>query len=176
MLNKTEVTYKLGEGDRIKFVETNGRKYFDYLKSSTVSTLRCEKNQNCLVCENPESRSDCKTMNVGYSLRCKLCKQRNKMVSYEGESSRSGYLRSREHQSELRKQSTTSVMYKHIMDEHRDEQSYVNSEMKIVGKFKSLLSRQINESWRICSKVPSLIPNSKSEFYGPCIKRKIMEK
>ena len=98
------------------------------------------------------------------------------MVSYEGESARSGYLRSREHQSELRRKSKTSVMYKHIIDEHRDEQSDVNFEMKIVGKFVSPLSRQIDESWRIQNKPPSLLLNSKSEFYGPCIKRKVLEK
>ena len=135
-----------------------------------------DTSENCLVCDNFSSGTNCKTMNIGYSLRCKLCKQRNKMVSYEGESARSGFLRSREHQNDLRRKSKNSVMLKHIMHEHRNEQSDVTFEMKIVGKFTSSLPRQIDESWRIRKKDPSLLLNSKSEFYGPCIKRKVLEK
>ena len=176
MLQKTEDKFKVGDSDRIKFVETSGRKYLDFFKSSNVSTARCETSENCLVCENSKSGTNCKAMNIGYSLRCKLCKQRNRMVSYEGESARSGFLRSRKHQNDLKRKSKNSVMLKHIMNEHMNEQSNVNFEMKIVGKFTSSLSRQIDESWRIRNKDPALLLNSKSEFYGPCIKRKVLEK
>ena len=57
-----------------------------------------------------------------------------------------------------------------------NEQHNVNFDMKIVGKFTSSVSRQIDESWRIRNKDPSLLLNFKSEFYGPCIKRKVLEK
>ena len=48
--------------------------------------------------------------------------------------------------------------------------------MKIVGKFNNPLSRIIDESIRIRNKNPKLLLNSKAEFHGPCIKRKVFEK
>ena len=55
------------------------------------------------------------------------------------------------------------------------KQGEVKFDMNIVGKFVTPLSRQIHESLRIRNKHPSALLNSKSEFYGPCIKRKVYE-
>ena len=52
----------------------------------------------------------------------------------------------------------------------------VDFEMKVVKKFRNPLNRQIEESIRIRNKPQDQIMNSKSEFHGPCIKRKILEK
>ena len=97
------------------------------------------------------------------------------MVSYEGESSRNSFLRSGEHARELEKKSKKSVLFKHVTNEHKDGEEQVDFGMKIVGKFSSSLSRIIDESRRIRSKPQKDLLNSKSEFHGPVIKRKVYE-
>ena len=96
-------------------------------------------------------------------------------MSYEGESVRSGYLRQRDHMREFRNRSKRSVLYKHVLSEHRDEKEIVDFGMKIVGKFSGAMPRIIEESIRIRNKPPHLLLNSKSEFHGPVIKRKVYE-
>ena len=163
MLKKTEEKYQLGENDRIKFVETSGRKFIDYFKSSDPFSIRCKPVDKCFACDSEsERKSDCKTTNIGYSILCKLCKVRGKDISYEGESARSAHLRGNEHLNDFKNKSKTSVMYKHVMNTHANEQSDVKFEMKVVGKFTNCLSRQIKESIRIRSKPASLLLNSKS--------------
>ena len=177
MLKKTEDQYKIGENNRIKFVETCSRKYVDYFRNSNPFNIKCKPSDKCFVCDSDSvNNSDCKTTNIGYSIKCKLCKEKGKDVSYEGESARSAHLRGNKHLSALRNKRKTSVLYKHVIDAHKEEQSDVKFEMNVVGKFVSCLSRQIEESIRIRSKPPSLLLNSKSEYHGPCIKRKVLEK
>ena len=101
--------------------------------------------------------------------------QRGKHVSYEGETCRNGFIRGKEHKRELEKRNKKSTLYKHLISEHENEQEKVDFEMKITGKFTNPLSRQIDESIRIRNKLPDTLLNSKAEFHGPCIKRKVLE-
>ena len=48
--------------------------------------------------------------------------------------------------------------------------------MKMTGKFKKLLNRQINEAMRILEADPNSLLNSKKEYCGPAIKRRVIEK
>ena len=68
-----------------------------------------------------------------------------------------------------------SALYKHIKNDHAEEEENVTFQMKITGKFKSAMARQIDEGIRIQNRHPNELLNSKSEFYGPAIKRKILE-
>ena len=47
--------------------------------------------------------------------------------------------------------------------------------MKILKKFRNPLSRQIDEGLRIKNKKLETLMNSKAEFHGPSIRRKIFE-
>ena len=47
--------------------------------------------------------------------------------------------------------------------------------MKIKGIFKNAMTRQIDEALRIQKKDPKFLLNSKKEYYGPVIQRKILE-
>ena len=76
---------------------------------------------------------------------------------------------------ELRNKSEKSVLYKHVRNTHPKEEENVSFEMKIVGKFSSSMNRILDESVRIRNKPQHLLMNSKSEFHGPCIKRKVYE-
>ena len=118
----------------------------------------------------------CRTSNVGYSISCKLCKQRNIQISYEGETARNAYIRGKEHKRAYERENQNSVLYKHVLSEHKNEKEMVDFDMTAVSKFKKPLNRQIEESVRIRNKGPNQIMNSKAEFHGPCIKRKVLEK
>ena len=60
---------------------------------------------------------------MGYSLRCKLCKQRGIEKSYEGETARNLHLRGKEHARQLKNKDNESVMYKHVMEDHAEEEN-----------------------------------------------------
>ena len=81
----------------------------------------------------------------------------------------------REHQKEFKNKSKHSVMFKHVLNEHKEEQEAAKFKMQVVGVFSNPLNRQLEESIRIKNKDPALLLNSKSEFYGPCLKRKVFE-
>ena len=66
-------------------------------------------------------------------------------------------------------------MFKQIMNEHKEEQEAANIKMQVLGIFSNPLNRQLEESIRIKNKDPALLLNSKSEFYGQCLKRKVFE-
>ena len=67
-----------------------------------------------------------------------------------------------------------SVMYKHKMMDHEEEN--VEFDLEITGVFKDALSRQANESVRIYSRQSSEILNSKSEFHHPPTARVVVER
>ena len=61
------------------------------------------------------------------------------------------------------------------MNDHSNEKENVQFQMKIVKKFSDCLTRQAEESLRIRNTNPASLLNSKQEFYGPCIKRKVYD-
>ena len=76
---------------------------------------------------------------------------------------------------EYEKKAETSVIYKHVRNEHENEEEKVHFQMKVVGRFKAAMNRQIDESVRIQRKNKTTLLNSKSEYYGPVVKRKVLE-
>ena len=84
-------------------------------------------------------------------------------------------MRGREHLRQLRKKEQNSVMLKHIMTEHETEEKYVEFEMNIVGIFKNPLSRIVNEGVRIKQRKDEELLNSKTEYHGPIVRRKVIE-
>ena len=50
-----------------------------------------------------------------------------------------------------------------------DEEEKVNFEMKITGRFKDLMRRQIDEAYRINNRDGETILNTKNEFHGPIV-------
>ena len=92
---------------------------------------------------------------------------------YEGESNRNLYQRLREHTNLLAKKKESSVLYKHIQSDHKDEEvENVNFKAKIVGSFVTPLRRILHEGVRISQREENQLMNSKKEFFGPAVKRK----
>ena len=59
--------------------------------------------------------------------------------------------------------------------DHSEEEEQVKFEVRVEGKFADALARQINEGIRISNKPPSTLLNSKAEFHGPSVKRKVYD-
>ena len=97
MLKNTEEKHQIGSTSRIKFVETSGRKFIDHLKVNKQFEEKCSPEEHCIVCKNNKKTTNCKISNVGYSMICKLCKERGIDRTYEGETCRNTYIRGREH-------------------------------------------------------------------------------
>ena len=73
----------------------------------------------------------------------------------------------------LERKSMYSVPFRHITSDHREEKEKFDFEMQVTGRFKYCLFRQISEGLAIRNKPQGSLLNSKSEFYGLSIKKKI---
>ena len=126
------------------------------------------------ILSNSDGKIPCNTNNVGYRWRCWTCKERNTVKVYEGETGRSARVRGLEHVKELEKKKKSSVLLKHIENDHPEEE--VKFKMEITKKFKDPLSRQANEAVRIFNRSNSQLLNSKAEFNHPPLARVVVEK
>ena len=143
--------------------------------------LKCEQ-KTCPLCSksefvdisSEEVKIACNTNNVGYRWRCMTCKEKDTVKVYEGETGRSARLRGAEHLRQLENKSEKSVLFKHKMTAHKNEN--VKFKMEITGQFKDALTRQTNEAVRILDRSNHEVLNSKSEFNHPATARVIIEK
>ena len=146
------------------------------VNKNPFKTEKCSEKW-CPLCSGKygETKISCNTANTGYRWICKTCQQnKNKVKVYEGETSRSIRVRSLEHIKAFEGKKSHSVMYKHKMMDHEEEN--VEFDLEITGVFKDALSRQANESVRIYSRQSSEILNSKSEFHHPPTARVVVER
>ena len=104
-----------------------------------------------------------------------LIKDKGITRTYEGETARNAHIRGNEHLKDLERKNDKSVLYRHVKKEHSNEENEVEFKMKTVGIFKTAMSRQINEGIRIQSRSSETLINSKSEFYGPVVHRKVLD-
>ena len=121
-----------------------------------------------------EVKVSCNTNNVGYRWVCVTCQENNTVKVYEGETARSARIRGAEHLKQLQGKSEDSVLYKHTITFHQNENP--KFKMEITGQFKDALTRQANEAVRISSHSCSEILNSKSEFNRPPIARVMVDR
>ena len=150
-------------------------RFINHLRVIDLFQQNCNLRKHCSICRNAKGPTNCKSANIGYSIICKTCKDRQIEKSYEGETCRNAYIRGNEHLKALQQKSKHSVLLKHVETDHNDEKDSVEFQMRVVGRFKTALSRQIDEGVRIQRKPTNSLLNSKSEFHGPAIKRKVLE-
>ena len=112
MLKETERKNMVHENCRIRFIETSGRKYIDQLKVKDPFQSNCKpEDQKCFICSSTDKPSNCKTANIGYSIKCKNCETKGIKISYEGENA---HIRGNEHMKALERKDDKSALYKHI--------------------------------------------------------------
>ena len=181
-LRKREEELNKNCKERIKIEEKGGLKIKDILGSKNPFPKSQCIQKTCPLCTESEYvevdtgkiKIECNTNNVGYRWRCMTCKERDIVSVYEGETGRSARIRGAEHLSELEKKKKKSVLYKHKLKNHLNEN--VKFKMEITGKFKDALTRQANEAVRISSRPAQESMNSKSEFNHPPLARVVVER
>ena len=175
-LKKREKELNQNKEERIKIVEKGGIKVENILtKKDPFIKGKCSE-KLCPLCKDESKKNNiiCNSNNIGYRWLCSTCQNNNKVKVYEGETSRSARLRGIEHLKSYFGKKDDSVLYKHKMLEHKDED--VEYKMEITGVFRDALSRQADESVRIQGRKNTELMNSKSEFNHPPIARVIVEK
>ena len=176
-LKKREEELNGKNGERIKITEKGGIKIANILTNKNpFKKERCQE-EWCPLCKGNlgSFKTECNVNNAGYRWVCRTCqKNKNKTKVYEGETSRSIRVRTMEHLKAFEAKKSHSVLYKHKMVDHYEEE--VEFGLEVTGKFKDALSRQANESVRIYSRSNLEILNSKSEFHHPPTARVLVEK
>ena len=155
---------------KIKMVERGGVTAKDILtKTNPWSEEGCERS-DCLPCRGERGKGgNCQKENVVYRVTCQECAIRQVKAEYTGETSRTAYLRGREHWDGLEKEQEKNALWKHCVEEHGGNK--VTFSMKVLRSHKAALSRQVHESVEIeCSKAKYVL-NSKGEWNGSRIPR-----
>ena len=175
-LTSREAEMNKDDKDRIKFVEKGGVKVKQILTNKYPFKNEKCKEKWCPLCKGDygDFKIACNSKNAGYRWICKTCEKTKKEIkAYEGESSRSIRIRSKEHVAGYRNKQLNNFLYKHKTLEHYDEE--VEYKLEITGIFRDALSRQANESIRIYKRPESENLNSKSEFNHPPTARVVVE-
>ena len=99
----------------------------------------------------------CRKSNIVYHITCMLCQSKGEKVQYWGESSRSGYLRGREHRQDLENKEEGSHMLRHLEIKHPEldleDPENVRAErhfkMEMDRQYSTAMDRQISEALAI---------------------------
>ena len=143
---------------KVKIIERNG-KIIEHLlcKSDPWGDDRCER-EDCFMCLSSEKEvGKCRKSNVVYHITCRLCEGKGEKVQYWGESSRSGYLRGREHRQDLENKEEGSHMLRHLETKHPEldleDPENVRAEkhfkMEMDRQYSTAMDRQISEALAI---------------------------
>ena len=144
----------------IKIVEKCGRTLKQRLqKSDPLSDKKCADHQNCPVCASGDG-GNCRAEGINYTITCKVCG-----AVYHGESSRNGYTRGLEHYRDYKNKTKNSIMWRHAMNDHGDDDTPPEFEMKVtdVRRYDATL-RQVTEGVRISNTPTVLLINNKTEW------------
>ena len=153
---------------RIKVVEQAGTSLKRMLQSSDPFEKQpC--GQDCFVCRS-NGIGHCKKASIKYSIKCDAPECNN---IYHGESSKNGYCRGKEHESDYRNHLERSHMWKHCVLKHdSEEQSFAISIDKTFRR--DPLLRQITEAIAIQDTPEENRMNSRSEWSQQSIPRIII--
>ena len=114
--------------------------------------------EECLMCASSEKDiGRCRKTNIVYKITCRLCREKGKKMEYWGESSRSGYLRGKEHKKALEQLSDSSHMARHMKAAHPDtdlgDESSRRAEtwftMELHEQHTTAMDRQLSEAMAI---------------------------
>ena len=105
--------------------------------------------KECFPClTDDHHRLSCRKPGIGYTIICTKCRDDGINAIYHGESSRSGFVRGKEHIGEFESNIKSNCMVTHNMVHHNSSKEF-HFVMKIEKFFKKPLQRQIDESLRI---------------------------
>ena len=113
----------------------------------------------------------CSVNSVTYQAKCENCDNEGKVRTYDGETARTAYIRSKEHYDDLKNKKSTSWMWKHILKDHAGNAENVNFSWRVNRKLRKPLQRQLFEAVKISRKSPQENLNTKCEFNGQRLRK-----
>ena len=141
---------------KIKLIEKAGTTLGDILRTSDPrKKQRCDR-QDCPVCTNG-GKGNCRTLDINYTMTCKC------NGVYTGTTTRSAYVRGKEHMRDMASKKDESDMWRHCRDKHNGE--IKQFQMDVVDTFKKdPMLRQVTESVRISRTDRQQLINRKEEY------------
>ena len=157
-------------GINIKVVERAGIKI-----RSIIPGLKEQDNcgrQDCIIHVNG-GKGQCDREGVVYRGQCITCKGREKTSVYIGESSRSGYVRGKQHLKAIREPNkhVNNAFSKHIKEIHEEEANLVQFKVDIIRSYDKPLESQVREGVEIFNNKSDIIMNSKLDYFQPGLRR-----
>ena len=147
---------------RVRIVERAGPKLKNLLcNKAPWKKTWCER-EECQPCKS--SPGSCRAVNVVYSITCQTCKANGKKAIYFGESSRSWWDRSRDHNQALTTKNKDYAIVKHWLSQHGDQDDPPSYEYKVESTHKSAIHRQIPEAIKIDLEPEENLMNGKAEW------------
>ena len=162
-------------GFRMKVIERTGTKLKDLFSPTNIwKGSKCER-EGCTTCsQGGEDLPDCKRRSIVYESICTKCNPGAKETGplrvpetdvpsiYVGESARSIYERAGEHWRAYYKKNPDSHIWKHHLIHHGGE-GEPEMRFKVLGNFRTAITRQITEAIRIRKRGASVL-NSRGEY------------
>ena len=141
---------------KIKLVEKTGVSLGDMLRTSDPKKERKCNRADCPVCVSG-GKGNCRTLDINYTMTCEC------NGVYTGTTTRSAYIRGKEHMNDLVSKKEESDLWKHCRDEHGGEDKKFR--MDVVDTFrKDPMLRQVTESVRISRTDSRKLINRKEEY------------
>ena len=108
---------------------------------------------------------------------CLKCKEKNRVVEYVGESSRTGFDRGDNHLVDLRSEREGKPLWQHSQEEHGGLLVSEDFKMKVLKKYKTPLERQIGEALEIERRTltADVLLNKRGEWNGTRVPRLRLE-
>ena len=173
MIKETEEKYKISEEVRLKIVSKSGYRLANLLQNKNPAKRNCGKD-DCKLCEYAEKsghNSMCSVNSVCYQAKCDNCEKEGRQRVYDGETSRTAYIRCLEHYEDLKKRKKNSWMWKHIESEHNGHSDDITFSWKVTKICKKPPRRQLYEAVRINRKKSDENLNTKHEYNGQRLRR-----
>ena len=175
-LRKEEERLSEMTGYRVKIVERSGTQIRRVLcKKNPWAGDHCQR-ENCMVCNQEGGGGDCKRRSVVYLTSCNQCKEKagkekgegeegekGKVACYIGETSKSGFERGVNHQTDYRGLHLDSHILKHKILHHGEGEA-ISFSMKILQKHSSAFKRQVHEAVMVEMMEGENLLNSKGGF------------
>ena len=153
----------------VKVVETGGKSLKQHLVRMDLTGCFYP---DCYLCQSGEGGASHTRSGVHYSGTCNLCADQNLVARYDGESGRSGYLRTRQHKADIEHGRTSNAFAKHLELYHPDHVGDPTAfKFKSEQVFKKCLERQVTEGINITNSTADILLNSKSEYHQPAVTR-----
>jgi hypothetical protein len=143
-------------GIEIRLIEKSGRTLGNILRTSDPRKEKKCKREDCPVCTTG-GKGNCKSLNANYQMSCE-CDD-----PYTGTTTRSSYVRGKEHLKDLNDKNPESDLWEHCRKKH--DGNITSFRMDVIETFKQdPLLRQISEAVRISRTDKNKVINKKEEF------------